>query len=160
MILGCNVENAATPAGICAERTAMVKAIVGRDPSHWIHTKLIPQQSDGAKSIIAVAVTSHLPTPSISPCGICRQFMREFLPLSTPILMVAAGYGRSEENTPTYVRDLADFMAQRAAEGEGFGGTKKEVESRSWSEEVTVLSLEELLPMSFGPEQLTAGQTA
>ena len=25
--LGCNVENAATPAGICAERTALVKAV-------------------------------------------------------------------------------------------------------------------------------------
>jgi cytidine deaminase len=154
MVLGCNVENAATPAGICAERTAMVKAIVG--PFYDV----TDAKSDGQKAIIAVAVTSHLPTPTISPCGICRQFMREFLPLSTPILMVSATYPMSGDDVPKYIDDLSTHIAQRAAEGEGLGGTKREVEGRSWSKEVTVLTLEELLPMSFGPEQLVAGQQA
>lgn len=115
------------------------------------------EQSDGNKSAIAVAVTSHMPTPTISPCGICRQFMREFLPLSTPILMVAASYPLSDDSVPSYVADLGQHIDSRTAEGEGLGGSKKEVAGFTWSKEVTVLSLEELLPMSFGPEQLAEG---
>ncbi len=53
---GCNIENASYGATICAERTAMVKAI-----------------SEGCKSFVALAVTDW-------PCGICRQFMYEFSP--------------------------------------------------------------------------------
>ncbi|MDZ4766051.1 MAG: cytidine deaminase [Chloroflexota bacterium] len=57
---GCNVENAAYPAGICAERTALVKAI-----------------SEGARQFDALAVVTR---DGGSPCGICRQMLYEFAP--------------------------------------------------------------------------------
>ena len=62
---GCNVENASFGAGICAERSAFVRAV-----------------SEGEKEFLAIAIVggkkeeqTSLPCP---PCGICRQFMREF----------------------------------------------------------------------------------
>lgn len=57
---GCNVENAAYPATICAERTALVKAV-----------------SEGRRQFTAVAVVTH---NGGSPCGICRQMLFEFAP--------------------------------------------------------------------------------
>lgn len=83
--------------------------------------------------------------------------MREFLPLSTPILMVSATYPMAEQQAPSYLSDLEKHIESRDAEG-GLGGTKKEVAARSWSKEITVLTLEELLPMSFGPDQMAAEQ--
>ncbi len=57
---GCNVENAGYSPTICAERTAMVKAI-----------------SEGHLQFAAIAVVSR---GAGSPCGVCRQFMFEFAP--------------------------------------------------------------------------------
>lgn len=57
---GCNVENAAYPATICAERTAFVKAV-----------------SEGQRDFQAIAVVT--PTGG-SPCGTCRQVMHELAP--------------------------------------------------------------------------------
>lgn len=57
---GCNVENA-VPAGICAERTAYVKAI-----------------SEGHLKFKAIAITAYQQEYITTPCGICRQFMIEF----------------------------------------------------------------------------------
>lgn len=57
---GCNIENAGYSPTICAERTAMVKAI-----------------SEGHQEFAAVAVVSR---GAGSPCGVCRQFMFEFAP--------------------------------------------------------------------------------
>lgn len=57
---GCNVENAAYPATICAERTAFVKAV-----------------SEGQRDFEAIAVVT--PTGG-SPCGTCRQVMHELAP--------------------------------------------------------------------------------
>ncbi|XP_059397210.1 cytidine deaminase-like [Carassius carassius] len=58
---GCNVENASYPLGLCAERTAISKAV-----------------SEGYTSFKAIAIASDLKDRFISPCGACRQFMREF----------------------------------------------------------------------------------
>lgn len=58
---GCNIENASFGATICAERTAMVKAV-----------------SEGAMEFEAIAISTR-DTPGW-PCGICRQFMSEFAP--------------------------------------------------------------------------------
>ena len=57
---GCNIENASYPVGICAERTAIVKAV-----------------SEGERDIAALAVVGDTPGPC-SPCGMCRQFIGEF----------------------------------------------------------------------------------
>ena len=60
VIQGCNIENAAYGPSICAERTAVVKAV-----------------SDGIKDFEAIAVVTE---NAGSPCGICRQVMFEFAP--------------------------------------------------------------------------------
>lgn len=56
---GVNVENSSLGATICAERTAFVKAV-----------------SEGATEFEAIAVVSE--EGEAWPCGICRQFMKEF----------------------------------------------------------------------------------
>jgi cytidine deaminase len=55
---GVNVENAAYPTGMCAERTAVFKAV-----------------SEGERRFRAVAVVTH---NGGSPCGACRQVLAEF----------------------------------------------------------------------------------
>jgi cytidine deaminase len=57
---GANVENATYGATICAERTAVVKAV-----------------SEGYTDFEAIAVGSDADEGSF-PCGICRQFIAEF----------------------------------------------------------------------------------
>lgn len=57
---GCNVENASYGASICAERTAVVKAV-----------------SAGETNISAIAITSDSESLTF-PCGICRQVIAEF----------------------------------------------------------------------------------
>jgi len=59
---GANVENAAYPTGVCAERVAAASAV-----------------SAGARRIAAVAVAGDADGP-ITPCGQCRQFLSEFGP--------------------------------------------------------------------------------
>ena len=58
---GCNIENASFGATICAERTAVVKAI-----------------SEGAKKINRIAIVSDT-QKTTPPCGICLQFLKEFM---------------------------------------------------------------------------------
>lgn len=55
---GCNVENASYPLVICAEQTAVVKAV-----------------SEGERDFEAIAVVT---STGASPCGACRQVLREF----------------------------------------------------------------------------------
>ena len=57
---GCNVENSSYGAGICAERTAAVKAV-----------------SEGAVRFSAIAI-ANAGGGLTFPCGICRQFLSEF----------------------------------------------------------------------------------
>ena len=58
---GCNVGNAAYGSTICAERTALVKAV-----------------SEGARHFQAIAVAGE--SAYAWPCGACRQMLREFAP--------------------------------------------------------------------------------
>ncbi len=59
---GCNVENAAYGSCICAERTALVKAV-----------------SEGCQSFRRLAVVGNS-TDYCWPCGSCRQMLYEFAP--------------------------------------------------------------------------------
>ncbi len=79
---GCNVENASYGGTICAERTALVKAV-----------------SEGARRFRALVVAT---ANGGSPCGICRQALYEFAPDLQVILVDAAGAVRAEHR----LRDL------------------------------------------------------
>ena len=65
VITGCNMENAAFGPGICAERCAIYKAV-----------------SEGYREFKAIAVAGSPVGEPVSqyasPCGVCRQVMREF----------------------------------------------------------------------------------
>lgn len=89
---GCNIESSSYAPSLCAERTAIAKAV-----------------SEGEQAIEAVAVVGS--SDYTFPCGVCRQVIREFGKDATIIVA----------NSPS------DYK---------------------------VFSLEELLPHSFGPEDL------
>jgi cytidine deaminase len=55
---GCNVENASYGLSICAERTAVFKAV-----------------SEGERDFEAMAVVTD---KGVTPCGACRQVLLEF----------------------------------------------------------------------------------
>lgn len=90
---GVNVENAAFPSTICAERAAIVQAV-----------------SDGQRNLKAIAVVTR---NAGSPCGGCRQVMREFGGQDMPIIIA---------------NEVGEIVEE--------------------------FSLAELLPRSFGPEDL------
>ena len=96
---GCNVENAAYPLGCCAEASA-ISAMVGA----------------GERVIAEICIVGRGKS-LVTPCGGCRQKIREF---ATP-------------ETRVHVCDP-----------EGLRRT---------------LTLEELLPLSFGPHNLGTGET-
>lgn len=60
VVYGCNVENAAYPSTICAERVALTSAI-----------------AQGWSEFLAIAVATR---DGGSPCGTCRQVMAELGP--------------------------------------------------------------------------------
>ena len=91
---GCNVENAAFPEGTCAEAGAIASMVLGGDT-------LI-------KDIFVIGKGDEL----VTPCGGCRQKIREFSSVDTMIHIC------------------------------GDEGVRKS------------LSMNELLPFSFGPENL------
>lgn len=79
VITGCNVENAAFSPGSCAERTAFVKAV-----------------SEGTKEFKALAVATDI-DGACSPCGVCRQFAREFCSLEMPIYLTHSSFVSAED---------------------------------------------------------------
>ena len=78
---GCNVENAAYGPSMCAERTAIFKAV-----------------SEGEREFEAIAVVTE---NGASPCGSCRQVMMEFAPDMAVLIADTQGQVRA-----TTVRDL------------------------------------------------------
>lgn len=72
---GCNIENAAYTPTVCAERTAVFKAV-----------------SEGWRRFKAIAVVGS-PKGGITqyafPCGVCRQVMREFADADNFVIIVA-----------------------------------------------------------------------
>ena len=91
---GCNVENAAYPQGLCAEAVALGHLVLA-----------------GGRRITAVAVVGAGST-MVTPCGGCRQKLREF----------------GSDDVPVLVGDMTALRGR--------------------------FTLGELLPASFGPEQL------
>ena len=65
---GCNIENAAYPVGNCAEASAIAAMIAG-----------------GAKRITRIYVTGPGSAP-VTPCGGCRQRIREFADLTVSVI--------------------------------------------------------------------------
>jgi len=98
VFVGVNVENAAYPAGVCAERTAVFSAVAA-----------------GQREFVAIAVASP---GAGSPCGICRQVLAEF-----------------GVDTEVIIADAEGVIRQ-------------------------VLTVAELLPDSFGPQELQKGQAS
>jgi cytidine deaminase len=92
---GCNVENAAYPEGLCAEASAIAAMVMA-----------------GESKIVEVLVLGISNEP-VTPCGGCRQKIREFAAPDAPIHIAGA---------------------------EGVQMT---------------LTLEALLPQSFGPDNLS-----
>jgi cytidine deaminase len=74
---GCNIENAAYPTGMCAERVAVFKAV-----------------SEGEREFEVIAVAT---SNGGSPCGGCRQVLAEF-GLDTFVL-IADSQGRLVQET-------------------------------------------------------------
>ncbi|MDO4638847.1 cytidine deaminase [Leptotrichia hongkongensis] len=91
---GVNVENASFGLTLCAERNAITTAV-----------------TENMEKIKVLVVTGNTPEP-ISPCGACRQVIREFSDNDTVIILA------------------------------------------NKDKKYKITSLEELLPYSFGPEDL------
>jgi cytidine deaminase len=79
---GVNIENAAYPTGICAERVAIFKAV-----------------SEGERDFDVIAVVTD---NGGSPCGACRQVLSEFG--SDTVILIADGNSRLLHETT--VREL------------------------------------------------------
>jgi cytidine deaminase len=75
VVLGCNVENAAYPSTLCAERVALTSAI-----------------AQGHREFRAIAVAT---ADGGSPCGGCRQVMVELAPHATVYISNADGVFRT-----------------------------------------------------------------
>jgi cytidine deaminase len=74
---GCNVENAAYPQGWCAEASAIAAMVMA-----------------GGRRIMAVAVCAVAPEP-VTPCGGCRQKLREFAADDCPVWVADLGGHRA-----------------------------------------------------------------
>ena len=71
---GCNIENAAYSPSVCAERTAVFKAV-----------------SEGNREFSSIAVTGGPDGKiegSFPPCGVCRQVLAEFCAPEMPVYLV------------------------------------------------------------------------
>jgi cytidine deaminase len=66
---GCNIENAAYPQGLCAEAVALGHLVLA-----------------GGQRIVAVAVVGE-GKGLVTPCGGCRQKLREFAADAVPVLV-------------------------------------------------------------------------
>jgi cytidine deaminase len=98
---GCNVENASYGHTVCAERTAVVKAV-----------------SEGETEFEAIAVVTR---NGGSPCGACRQVLSEF----SPELIIYIADKDGEYRTATLKKLLPDsFTPAHLEEGSRETGRK------------------------------------
>ncbi|XP_017005647.2 uncharacterized protein [Drosophila takahashii] len=85
---GCNIENVAFTSGNCAERCALAKGI-----------------SEGEKKYTAGAVVAYHPDGFTTPCGVCRQFIVEFVHKDIPIYIAKAPPPEQESCIPAIQDD-------------------------------------------------------
>ncbi len=90
--MGCNVENASYSHTVCAERTAILKAV-----------------SEGELEFEAIAVVTR---NGGSPCGACRQVMVEF----APELTIYIGDKNGEYRSTTMSELLPDSFTPKHLE--------------------------------------------
>lgn len=94
---GCNIESASYGATICAERTALCKAV-----------------SEGERKFSAIAVVGGMqgkqPADYAYPCGICRQLLKEFVDRDFTVIVA--------KDINTYERYKFEELLPH-----GFGGT-------------------------------------
>ncbi len=80
--LGANIENASFTPTVCAERTAIFRALL-----------------DGEREFIKIAVAGgkcgEAPKDIFPPCGVCRQVMAEFCTNDLEVVLVGDGTHRS-----------------------------------------------------------------
>ncbi len=84
IFLGCNIENSSYGATICAERTAISKAV-----------------SSSVRDFKKIAIVSDLDDLTY-PCGICLQVMSEFMPNGKIILQ--------DKNKKIHSYNVSDFL--------------------------------------------------
>ena len=85
IFLGCNIESAAYPSTMCAERVAIYSAI-----------------AQGVTNFKAIAIVSKL---SAKPCGPCRQIIYEYLG-DIPIYV---SNGQDEDYETHSIKDLLPY---------------------------------------------------
>ena len=90
---GCNIENASFGPTICAERTAVAKAV-----------------SEGHRDFVRIVIAGRSRELCV-PCGVCRQVLREFAPNIEIICLNGAG----EERTFTLEELLPHSFGRRGA---------------------------------------------
>lgn len=86
---GCNIENITQGPGICAERVAFAKAI-----------------SDGIKDFKEIHIIGGKENQapiSITPCGVCRQFLVEFC---EPDFKIICHYGNPFQTKEYLLKNL------------------------------------------------------
>ena len=88
VILGCNIESAAYPSTMCAERVAIYSAI-----------------SQGILKFKAIAIVSSL---SAKPCGPCRQIIHEYLG-NVPIYISDGNDKENIKYETHYIKDLLPY---------------------------------------------------
>ena len=82
---GCNIENASYTPTVCAERTAVFKAV-----------------SEGEREFAMLAVAGGKDgeiAGVFPPCGVCRQVLAEFCSPDMPIVLVQDADGNGETHT-------------------------------------------------------------
>ncbi len=95
---GCNIENASFSATVCAERTALFKAV-----------------SEGERSFAMLAVAGGKGGKLCGvfpPCGICRQVLAEFCPPDMPVILVKDAIGAYETHTLAELLPLAFHLGE------------------------------------------------
>ena len=104
VIQAANVENSSYGLTICAERAAVVAAVAA-----------------GQRQFDAIAIAANGPAPA-TPCGACRQVLREF-PRALELRVLCAGES-GDQVVATTLGELfpASFGPDRVLPAQGEGG--------------------------------------